>query len=222
MFHEWTCRADPTLTCSKGCGKVFSRKQTMAIHAARCDGTSVARHQSLECSKGCGKIMSRPDARLRHERACTGEPKREEGPDSHACPAPECGATFKRRYNRDRHAAGCKKARPDSAAPPPAAAALTCAQCNAVFSRRDALQRHARTCGVVFACAKGCGDEFTSERKRAEHEAECRYEPRRYWCPACPWTGYARMRDYERHLRSCKHTQDPLPEPYTGEYRKLD
>lgn len=233
MHHQWTCTADPSLTCPKGCGKVLSSKQSREVHAAKCTGQPRETSTSLVCTKGCGKTFSRVDSRRRHDAHCTGQAT----DDSLDC-TKGCGKTFHRVDARRRHEARCSgpPTCPPPAGPPTCTrcdrvfsrpdalqrhllicgvekkkkksttpeAPPTCTRCGSIFSRPDTLQRHLRTCGVTFACSKGCGEEFATERKRAAHEAECRYTPRKYWCPVCPYKGYAHQHLYDWHAQQCK------------------
>lgn len=151
---------------------------------------------SITCTKGCGKTFSRADARKRHERTCNDTKTPTAAP--HVCPH-GCGKTFASRYYLARHGDACLAKRNAKSRQ-----CTRCTRCNAVFSRSDALNRHLRTCGVRFACGKGCGLDFATEGKQAAHEATCTYLPRTFWCPVCPWKGYVHREHYDWHAKKCQ------------------
>ena len=173
---------DGTWTCAKGCGRTFTRKFNRDRHEVTCGQPCVQQSTLIVCDR-CGIEFSRRDALKRHLLTCGVRYTCSKG----------CGESFASMLAKARHEESCGDQ------PPP-----TCSRCGSVFSRPDALQRHLRTCGVLLACSRGCGKEFATERRRAVHEAECLYKPRKYWCPVCPWTGYAHRHLYDHHAKRCQ------------------
>jgi len=143
--------------------------------------------------------------RLVHETTCT-------GPSAPAAAILECtkgcGRTLKSNTGRLLHETTCSGV----PAPPPVARVprvTSCPKCASVFGRSDSLKRHILDCGIEHKCSKGCGETFISSRKRARHVEECRYVPRKYFCPICPYTGFRHLKHYDQHAK----THDPAPAP---------
>lgn len=192
-------RVMTSLVCTEGCGQVLSSAKSLAAHVSRCRGRI--------CWKGCGKVFASAQSCKVHSLSCSGTLRSRHFGQSFECPR-GCGKTFTTLFSSKRHGVVCTRSSENS----PRAATPQCSRCGSVFSRSDALKRHLRICGVTFKCSRGCGAELKTERRRAIHEADCRYKPRRYWCPRCPYKGYVHLQHYEIHRKKCSD-EAPLPSP---------
>ena len=186
--------------------KFFSylQKHLLSSKLRRCEWCNVSFHMKtkdfqnhvLSCAKACescGKKETSPSLLEKHRKKkhfhrcvfCKTLFPKLEDLQKHDCDqiptCPNCGKTYRDRYNLDRHVSFCRFKSED----------LNCKLCKKVLHSYKALKRHEQVCSKRHYRCRICKGMFLTKEKRNNHEKVCGLYDRKwsvissYKCPVC-------------------------------------